>query len=78
MKLIEFKANSVLAVQDDVIEIDPARRDTVAQEERAHRPYNWQLSTPSPTNKAMILNNVTRTSTLVLLTAVITRQVRPT
>lgn len=45
MKLIEFKANSVLAVQDDVIEIDPARRVTVAQEERAHRPYNWQLST---------------------------------
>lgn len=42
MKLIEFKANSVLAVQDDVIEIDPARRVTVAQEER---PYNWQLST---------------------------------
>lgn len=33
MKLIEFKANSVLAVQDDVIEIDPARRVTVAQEE---------------------------------------------
>lgn len=77
MKLIEFKANSVLAVQDDVIEIDPARRVTVAQEERAHRPYNWQLST-TLTNKAMILNNVTRTSTLVLLTAVITRQVRPT
>lgn len=45
MKLIEFKANPVLAVQDDVIEIDPARRGTVAQEERAHRPYNWQLST---------------------------------
>lgn len=38
MKLIEFKANSLLAVQYDVIEIDPARRDTVAQEERAHRP----------------------------------------
>lgn len=34
MKLIEFKANPVLAVQDDVIEIDPARRVTVAQEER--------------------------------------------
>lgn len=36
MKLIEFKANPVLAVQDDVIEIDLARRVTVAQEEREH------------------------------------------
>lgn len=43
MKLIEFKANSVLAVQNDVIEIDPARRVTVAQEEEHtdHRIGNY-------------------------------------